>query len=330
MALSSDLVSQFSKVMNDSNDKTVSNMLRGTITKYDESLFVQLDGSSELTPISRTVEVNEGDRVEVSIANHAATVTGNLSAPSIGIVTEGNLRSEIAQSASTITLTVEDSNGHFTTYKQDISAFYFVDEEGTVKINGGSIDATNLNLTGAITWGDLASDTLEVIGDIQDDIGTIQDDVDKAQARADAAYNLADGFYWPSYIERTYIDGARIESPTIEGNDIIARTAFQVTPVGTDEDGEEVEVPCGAMGVAFGSGFDDDGKTIITTYGIAMADSTTTVNSYGYITTESTGQYVIVTNKGVRLQAGTNNITVTKNGAFYNGDKLGTGTAVFG
>lgn len=108
MGLSSELASQFAKVTNDSSRNTNGTKLYGTITMLGEVPHVKLDGTEELTPISRTVEVAEGDRVEVMIANHSATVTGNLTDPSIGIVRAGNLESKIAQTAEQIQLQVSD------------------------------------------------------------------------------------------------------------------------------------------------------------------------------------------------------------------------------
>ena len=108
MGLSSELASQFAKVTNDSSRNTNDTKLYGTITMLGEVPHVKLDGTEELTPISRTVEVAEGDRVEVMIANHSATVTGNLTDPSIGIVRAGNLESKITQTAEQIQLQVSD------------------------------------------------------------------------------------------------------------------------------------------------------------------------------------------------------------------------------
>lgn len=108
MSLSSELASQFAKVTNDSSRNTNGTKLYGTITMLGEVPHVKLDGTEELTPISRTVEVAEGDRVEVMIANHSATVTGNLTDPSIGIMRAGALESKITQTAEQIQLQVSN------------------------------------------------------------------------------------------------------------------------------------------------------------------------------------------------------------------------------
>lgn len=56
-----------------SNDKTS----YGYIVGEGDELYVQLDGSSVLTPISSNVDVRDGDRVLVLIKNHEATVLGS-------------------------------------------------------------------------------------------------------------------------------------------------------------------------------------------------------------------------------------------------------------
>ena len=589
MSLSSDLVSQFTKITNDSKRDATAVTLRGVIEKHDEIVYVKLDGSDELTPITRTVEVAEGDRVEVTIANHAATVTGNLSDPSIGVVRANGLETKIEQTADAIrfelkneitnmythveltadgirsevseqvtnlsnnitnvengirddlgadiltlsadlanmdsairedfaedlsdlndTITEVDQNirkdfdadiatmnatvekiqvdvtnldskitqtaseirsevsadveninisitdmessirndmnakdaeldskitqtatsirsevsanvtdintsienvetgirndmnakdaeldskitqtatsiksevdvkitdvdgrvtelntkvvqnstsiatlvqndAEFSEFKQTVEGFSFMGKGGTVKISGG-----DLTLTGSISFEDFNSDTqlqLEAtetaaINALQN-ASTAQDTADGAQTTANDAFNQAiaayelaneidnrpNSYYWPTYITETYIDSTQIKSPRIEGNDVIARTAFKVTPVGSDESGNEVELPCGSMGLAFGETLDESGNSV-TTYGVAMASASTTVNDYGAITVESTGYYVIVTNAGVRIQAGENSsFYVTDDGAYYNGVKIGTGEggiAVFG
>lgn len=82
MALSSELISQFVKSTKSTNKDTVSNKAYGTVVSYDKRYFVKIDGSDLLTPVSSTVTVNIGDRVQIEIDNHMATVVGNVSDPS--------------------------------------------------------------------------------------------------------------------------------------------------------------------------------------------------------------------------------------------------------
>lgn len=83
MALSSDLVSQFVKITKDEKEPVKETTTYGKIvTKEDGKKYVQLDGSELLTPISTTTVVDDGDRVMVTIKNHTAIVTGDLTNPS--------------------------------------------------------------------------------------------------------------------------------------------------------------------------------------------------------------------------------------------------------
>lgn len=83
MSISSELISEFVKVTNDKgSEKPSETTVYGTIKEYDNSYWVQLDGSEQLTPIAMTTDVKPGERVMVMIKNHTATVTGNISSPS--------------------------------------------------------------------------------------------------------------------------------------------------------------------------------------------------------------------------------------------------------
>lgn len=82
MSLSADLISQFVKATNDTKKEKSETTVYGTIVKYTDKFYVQLDGSDQLTPYESTTDVAEGDRVTVRIKNHIATVSGNLKSPS--------------------------------------------------------------------------------------------------------------------------------------------------------------------------------------------------------------------------------------------------------
>lgn len=81
MSLDANLLKEFVKVTNDSETKKENKYIRGTIVKNSNGKFVQLDGSSAVTPISEIVDVEEGDRVLVTIENHKATIVGNFTFP---------------------------------------------------------------------------------------------------------------------------------------------------------------------------------------------------------------------------------------------------------
>lgn len=104
MNLSSDLISQFVKVTNDKTEKKSESSNLGTVVIYNNTKYVKLDGSDLLTPVKTTTSVSDGDRVTVTIKDHSATVTGNLSDPSAS----GNTVTEIGKQISEFEIIIAD------------------------------------------------------------------------------------------------------------------------------------------------------------------------------------------------------------------------------
>lgn len=103
MGISSELISEFVKVTNDTKtDKQNETTVYGTVKEYSGSYWVQLDGSDQLTPITTTTDVKPGERVMVMIKNHTATVTGNISSPSAQSKDVGVLDDKVKDAGSKI------------------------------------------------------------------------------------------------------------------------------------------------------------------------------------------------------------------------------------
>lgn len=83
MPLSENLKDQFAKMVNADNPKeNIGNAVYGTVKVYsDGTKAVVLDGSNIATPFETVTDAEDGDRVTVTIRNHKAVVTGNLSSP---------------------------------------------------------------------------------------------------------------------------------------------------------------------------------------------------------------------------------------------------------
>lgn len=97
MALSSDLLSQLVKAAKPNEKKPTEATVYGTTVSQDGKLYVRLDGSDVLTPVSSTVKMKSGERVIVRIKDHTAVVTGNLSNPSASGEEVDDLVNEIAE-----------------------------------------------------------------------------------------------------------------------------------------------------------------------------------------------------------------------------------------
>lgn len=82
MALSNELVSQFAKITTEKEETKKEEIVYGTTVSYNDTVYVKLDGSDRLTPITSTTVVKPDERVTVMIKDHSAIVTGNISSPS--------------------------------------------------------------------------------------------------------------------------------------------------------------------------------------------------------------------------------------------------------
>jgi hypothetical protein len=82
MHLDAGLISQFVKATNDDKPVKREEIVYGTVVVYDGKKYVKMDGSELLTPISATTKVEDDERVIVTIKDHSAIVTGNLTSPS--------------------------------------------------------------------------------------------------------------------------------------------------------------------------------------------------------------------------------------------------------
>ena len=83
MSVDRNLLSEFAKITNDTQANTQT-QLYGTVVTQGDKKYVKMDGSDIITPIISTTDIKDGERVMVSINNHIATVTGNITNPSAG------------------------------------------------------------------------------------------------------------------------------------------------------------------------------------------------------------------------------------------------------
>ena len=81
MPLSNELISLFVKSTKDDKKVPTETTVYGTTVEYNGSIYVKLDGSDLLTPVTKTAAVKSDERVTVMIKNHTATITGNMTSP---------------------------------------------------------------------------------------------------------------------------------------------------------------------------------------------------------------------------------------------------------
>lgn len=213
-----------------------------------------------------------------------------------------------------------------------VQAADYLDRYGNSMINGGRFKSDYLDLygltvtnksTGLTTFKVSTSGEITINGKVTmgygstidwATVGNVNIEDNPAYTLADSAWDKAADAQWdidhldipvlPEYIKSTYIGPTEIESPTITGNEIIARQYFTVAP-------NRYSI-YGYMGMAYG--MDAAGRR---TYGVALSyDSPDRLGSDGC--------YVIVTNGGVRLQAPGHSLTVTSTGVWVDGTNIST------
>lgn len=82
MELPKTLVDTFVKNTSDvSNKIQTSNILYGTAININGQIYVKIDGSESLIPVVKAVDAESGDRVTITIDNHKAVLTGNITNP---------------------------------------------------------------------------------------------------------------------------------------------------------------------------------------------------------------------------------------------------------
>ena len=77
MALSHDVVSQFAKMVNKPEEKK-EETIKGTFQLINGKEYVKLDGSNIYTPVTYTVEDENGDRVNVFLKDTVALLNSNI------------------------------------------------------------------------------------------------------------------------------------------------------------------------------------------------------------------------------------------------------------
>ena len=149
MSLSNDLISQFVKITKDQTVEKKESTVYGTTVEYNSKMYVKIDGSDLLTPITTTADLQSGERVTVMIKDHTATVTGNITSPSASSVKVNKLEEDMLQVDKLIAdkATIKDLeavNANITNLKaKDAEIEKLVAKKATIE----DLNATNANIT---------------------------------------------------------------------------------------------------------------------------------------------------------------------------------------
>ena len=97
MDLSRNIIKRYVQVASPEKITSNSETVYGTVVNEGETLYVKIDGSNILTPVSSTIDIKANDRVLVLVKNHEATVIGSPSSPTARLEELNNLGTEVTE-----------------------------------------------------------------------------------------------------------------------------------------------------------------------------------------------------------------------------------------
>lgn len=137
----------------------------------------------------------------------------------------------ITKTSEAIMLKVEGIDGKYTEVKTTLDGLTVTDQSGTTKIKGSSIEtesiaansisADKLNLTGAITFGDLDANAQNSINTANKNASTAIAAAGNAQTAANGAVQKVSAWEYPG---STYIDGSKIMTGTVMATKLLGGT----------------------------------------------------------------------------------------------------------
>lgn len=140
-------------------------------------------------------------------------------------------KSLITKTSEEILLKVEGIDGKYTEVKTTLDGLTVTDQSGTTRIKGSSIDtgslaansisADKLNLTGSITFGDLAQDTQDSISTANSTANAAANAAGNAQTAASNAVQTVSAWTYPG---STSIDGSKIMTGTVMATKLLGGT----------------------------------------------------------------------------------------------------------
>ena len=141
MSLDKKVIKDFVAAVNKKEETKTPTILTGTVHREGGTVFVKIDGSESLTPVSTVINVEDGERVTVIIENHKAMITGNLSSPAARGNEVEDLKEVVADKVSTaelraITAKVGKIDGDVANFKETTTEKLTAQDAKIEKIDG--------------------------------------------------------------------------------------------------------------------------------------------------------------------------------------------------
>lgn len=134
MILDYELLKEFAKVAAPKDQAPEETVLNGTAIVTDSGVSVRLDGAgvASTIPVSTLVEVQNGERVKVSIRDHTATITANISSPAARNKDVERVEELVNEIGGNMDSLIEQVSLEF----QELETYVYKDELGQVHVSG--------------------------------------------------------------------------------------------------------------------------------------------------------------------------------------------------
>ena len=142
MDLSRNIIKRYVQVASPEKITSNSETVYGTVVNEGEKLFVKIDGSDILTPVSSTIDIKADDRVLVLVKNHEATVIGSPSSPTARLEELNNLGTEVTEFKAVATSDLIAVNANIKNLNTDYGNFKTATADNFTAVNA---NIKNLN-----------------------------------------------------------------------------------------------------------------------------------------------------------------------------------------
>lgn len=251
MGLSSDLISQFAKATNDNVKREKETIIAyGTTLVRGDVIYVKLDGSDLLTPVTSTVNVRNNDRVTVMIKNHTATVTGNITSPSAGtedIADAGKTATDYMNLTDTLGLIIGNKTDGILRgniqIKAELGGASIALRDGTTILS--KFSATRKTFDG-VTGASTITDNVTITTEDEDGSSASETFADSSQIISGAQTKLVVKFESANPIY--FSNGVMTDKVVITDDDFISNTNITLNGRIFDKDGKAVIEPVTSNG----------------------------------------------------------------------------------
>ena len=151
--LSRNIIKRYVQVASPEKITSNSETVYGTVVNEGETLYVKIDGSNILTPVSSTIDIKANDRVLVLLKNHEATVIGSPSSPTARLEELNKLGGKVTKLDTVVADKV--GTGELVAIQASIDDLHATDVDitGRLTANEGYIDnltTENTNIKGQL------------------------------------------------------------------------------------------------------------------------------------------------------------------------------------